>query len=213
MEDFKEFVLAIARILLGLIVLIGGLLVLDIIVYISSTSATSSEVVTAAFDDGYSEGYAQTYDVSYQEAHEKAYDKGYEKGYEIGLMSYSKEAVPTRVELHNPTYQELREFLALDKTDSKQFIKGEYVCFDFAAELNNNAEASGIRAAYVRIRAKEWGHAIVAFETTDRGLIFIDPQSDRSVDLVIGKPYQWDWIGAVRPEHYDDPIVEIQIIW
>ena len=65
--------------------------------------------------------------------------------------------------------QELIELLALDQTGSGPYISGEYVCFDFAAELNNNAEANGIRAAYVHIRFETWGHAIVAFEMVARG--------------------------------------------
>jgi hypothetical protein len=107
----------------------------------------------------------------------------------------------------------MKEFLAHDMTDSNPFIRGEYVCFDFSAELNNNAEANGIRAAYVRIRAKEWGHAVVAFETVDRGLVFVEPQSDEDVSLVTGEPYPWQQVGANRPMNYDDAVVEIQIIW
>ena len=213
MSGLREFSIAIARIALGMVVLIGCLIFLDIFVYISATGSTFSEKVAAAFTDGYDKGYVQTYEAGYQKAYAATYNKGYDKGYEIGLASGSKSEVATRVELSNPTYKQLREFLTGDKTDSNPFIKDEYVCFDFAAELNNNAETNGIRAAYVRIRSKEWGHAVVAFETVDRGLVFIEPQSDRDVDLVIGKPYPWQSVGANRPTDYDDVIVEIQIIW
>jgi len=213
MSGLKEISIAIARIILGIVVLVEGLIVLDLIVYIGATGSTFTEKVMAAFDDGYSKGYVQTYDVGYQEAYGEAYDKGFGKGFEVGQETGSKEGVATRVELHNPTYSELQEFLARDKTDSNEFITGEYVCFDFAAELNNNAEANGIRAAYVRIRSKEWAHAVVVFETVDMGLVFIEPQSDRNVELVIGKPYPWWQVGAHSPMGYNDAIVGIQIIW
>ena len=213
MAGLIEFGIAIARVVLGIIVLIGSIIILDLIIYLHFTGSTFSEKVTAAYEYDYDKGYAQTYEVGYQEAYGGAYDKGYDKGYEIGLGISSKEGAATRVELHNPTYRELKEFLARDKTDSNPFIRGEYVCFDFAADVNNNAEANGIRAAYVRIRSKEWGHAVVAFETVDKGLIFIEPQSDNDVELVIGKPYPWQWVGAIRPSNYYDPIDEIQIIW
>ena len=209
MSGLKEIGIAIARIVLGMVVLIEGLIALVFIAYTS----TISDKIEAAYEDSYDNGYAQTYDVGYQEAYGEAYDKGYDKGYEIGLETGSKAGVATRVELYNPTHKEMREFLARDKTDSNPFVIGEYVCSDFAAQLNNNAEADGIRVAYVRIRSKEWGHAVVAFETADRGLIFIDPQSDRAVELVIGEPYPWYLVGAVSPTSYYDPIVEIQIIW
>ena len=213
MYDFEELIVAIGRVVLGVVVLMGGLVALDLVVYLSVTSSTFGENVAAAYDGGYDQGYDQTYEAGYQEGHSEAYEKGYDKGYEIGLGSGSKEVMASRVGLHNPTYKEMIEFLGQDKTDSNPFIRGEYVCFDFAAELNNNAEANGIRAAYVRIRAKEWGHAVVAFETADRGLVFIEPQSDKDVNLVMGEPYPWQQVGASRPANYDDAIVEIQVIW
>ena len=119
----------------------------------------------------------------------------------------------TRIELRNPTHKELREFLARDETDSKRYVAGEYVSFDFAVELNNNAEANGIRAAYVAIFSKEWGHGMVAFETIDKGLIFIEAQSDKEAKLVVGEPYPWYSLVAFSPLGYFNPIVEIQIIW
>ena len=213
MGGLREFGIAIARIILGIVVVVEGIIVLDIIIYIGATGGTFSKEIVAAYDDGYDQGYAQTYNGGYQEAYSEAYNKGYDKGYEIGLEIAPKEEVATRVELRNPTDEELREFLAHDKTDSNLFIEGEYVCFDFAAELNNNAEANGIRAAYVRIRFKEWAHAVVAFETVDRGLIFIEPQSDKEVELVVGKPYPWQWAVTGRLTDYSETIVEIQIIW
>jgi len=213
MSELKEIAIAIARIVLGMVVLIEGLTALVFITYTSSIGGIYSDKIAAAYEDRYDNGYTQTYDVGYQEAYSEAHDKGYDKGYEIGLGTGSTEGVSTRVELYNPTYKEMREFLASDETDSRSFVTGEFVCSDFAAQLNNNAEANGIRAAYVRIRSKEWGHAVVAFETVDRGLIFIEPQSDRQVKLVIGESFPWYLVGAISPIGYHDPVVEIQIMW
>jgi len=214
MSELKEIAIAIARIVLGMVVLIEGLTALVFINYTTTTGSTYSDKIAAAYADSYDNGYAQTYDVGYQEAYYgEAYDKGYDKGYEIGLEADSKGGVATRVELRNPTHKEMREFLARDETDSNPYVVGEYNCVDFSAQLSNNAEANGIRVAYVRIRAKEWGHVLVAFETVDRGLIFIEPQSDREVELVIGEPFPWYLVGAISPLTSHDPITEIQIIW
>ena len=213
MSGLKEIGIALARIILGMVILIEGLMVVDLIVYISSTGNTYSKKIATAYEDSYDNGYAQTYDFGYQEAYGDAHDKGYDKGYEIGLETGSKEGVATRVKLSNPTHKEMREFLARDNTDANPYVIGEYNCSDFAAQLNNNAEANGIRVAYVRIRGKKWGHALVAFETVERGLIFIEPQSDRKAELVIGEPFPWYSVGAISPLGYYDPIVEIQIIW
>ena len=214
MSELKEIAIAIARIILGMIVLIQCLVALVFIQYISAIGGIYSDEIAAAYADSYGSGYAQTYDVAYQEAYSEAYGRGYNKGYEIGLETGSNEVVATRrVELSDPTHKEMREFLASDKTDSNPLISGEYVCSDFAAQVNSNAEAGGIRAAYVRIRSKEWGHAVVAFETVDRGLIFIEPQSDKEAELVIGEPFPWYSVGAISPLTSYDPITEIQIIW
>ena len=213
MSELKEIAIAIARIVLGMVVLIEGLTVVIFIQNISGTGGIYSDKIAAAYEDSYDNGYAQTYDVGYQEAYGEAYDTGYDKGDEIGLETGSKEGTARIIELSNPIHKEMREFLARDKTDSKPYIKSEYVCNAFAAQLDNNAEADGIRAAYVRIRSENWWHAVVAFETLDKGLIFIEPQSDRVVKLVIGEPFPWHLVGKANPLGYRDPIVEIQIIW
>jgi len=160
------------------------------------------------YDEQYEVGYAEQYEVGYNAHYTKAYDEGYESGLEIGY----EQGLDTRVGLHNPTYRELLNFLRRDKTNSKPYIKGEYVCADFAADVNNNAELEGIRAAYVSLSFPLEGHAIVAFETTDKGLIFIEPQSDRVAKLVIGQSY-WQSVGSSQARDYDDTVVEIQIIW
>ncbi|MFH2112302.1 MAG: hypothetical protein ABIJ47_13705 [Candidatus Bathyarchaeota archaeon] len=60
------------------------------------------------------------------------------------------------------------------------------ICADFAETLHNNAERAGFRCAYVSIKlsgysdpynysiSSDTGHALVAFNTTDKGLIYID---------------------------------------
>ncbi len=213
MRILREIGFALAKITLGTIILIEVVAAVTLLDYTSVTARVYDDKIAAAYGDGYDDGNDQTYDIGYQQAYGRAYDKGYDKGYEIKLQPDSKQGVAIRIELGNPTYKEMREFLASDQTDANSFISGEYVCSDFSAQLNNNAEASGIRVAYVRIRSEEWGHAVVAFETVDRGLIFIEPQSDKGVRLIIGEPFPWSSVGAISPLTSFDPITEIQIIW
>jgi len=176
----REFGVAIARIVLGMVVLIGGLVVLDILVYLSATGNTFGERVAAAYQDSYTQGYAKTYEVAYQEAHGAAYDKGYDKGYEIGLLgSDSRKEVASRVDLRNPTYKEMRDFLASDEIDSNSFIRGEYVCSDFAADLNHNAEVKGIRVAYVRIALKNGGMPWLPLRQWTGDLFLLSPSQIR----------------------------------
>jgi hypothetical protein len=74
----------------------------------------------------------------------------------------------------NPTWAQLVGFLLNDKTDQKAYVPGVYMCGDFARDVHNNAERAGIRAAYVAIEFSSGYHALNAFKTTDRGLVFID---------------------------------------
>jgi len=79
----------------------------------------------------------------------------------------------------DPTYAELVAFIVADSTDTNAYLEGgprDYVCSDFAEDVHNNAEAAGIRAAWVSIdfEGNDEGHACNAFETTDRGLVYID---------------------------------------
>ena len=93
----------------------------------------------------------------------------------------------------NPTWQQLKNFLLSDKTDQNQYIPGSYMCADFAKEIHDNAEAAGIRAAFVGVffKGEIDDHALNAFETTDKGLVYIDcGDVDTIVYIEEGKEYQ-----------------------
>lgn len=76
----------------------------------------------------------------------------------------------------NVSFAELKSFISQDRTDDEIYMPGVRVCGDFAEMLHNNAEAKKIRASWVAIHweNKIVGHAINAFQTTDKGLIYID---------------------------------------
>jgi len=90
--------------------------------------------------------------------------------------------------LVDPTYSELIVFLFVDETNQQLFIKGSYVCSDFARDLMVNASRFNIRSAYVEVfyGGLGPGHAMVAFNTSDQRVVFVEPQSDDIVDLSIG---------------------------
>jgi len=87
----------------------------------------------------------------------------------------------------NPTYAELVAFLEEDDTDEHLYVppstyRGNlkilipYDCADFAEEVHNNAENAGIRAGFVSVSFQGGGeeHALNVFETSDKGLVFVD---------------------------------------
>ena len=78
-------------------------------------------------------------------------------------------------EARDPTWGQLREFVLDDDTDCHRYVAGAFVCTDFAAMLHDRVEAAGMRAAYVSVDfLGQPGHALNAFQTTDRGLVYID---------------------------------------
>lgn len=91
------------------------------------------------------------------------------------------------------TYQQLLDFLRADKTDEHPYTR-TYVCSDFSKALHDSAEAHGIRAGWVGV--KSCNHAFNVFNTTDRGLIYIDDTGvpggstyqDKLVNCVSGQP-------------------------
>jgi hypothetical protein len=76
----------------------------------------------------------------------------------------------------------LKDFIASDNTDSYIYDLNYFPCGAFAEMLHNHAEVSGIRAAWVALDLveKTTGHALNAFETTDRGLVYVDCVGDTS---------------------------------
>lgn len=120
--------------------------------------------------------------------------------------------------LRDPSYREMNDFLAEDMTSERDYVIGEYTCVDFTAAVKANAAKQGIRCAYVVIEYRGGsGHAVVAFHTTDRGLVFVEPQFDWEVDPEIGRRYHECVIPA--PGHYmaepdyDDTIARIITVW
>jgi len=128
----------------------------------------------------------------------------------------------------NPTWAELLDFLLEDKTDENDYVPDVYMCGDYARDVHNNAERAGIRAAYVAIEFPSSYHALNAFKTTDKGLVFIDctgleawesgpSNRDKTVDVELGKRYvpkslfpesgwsvKWENMGTV---------LDVQIYW
>jgi len=133
-------------------------------------------------------------------------------------VNYAKLTTGYGYVLRDPSYQEMKDFLKQDETSEQEYLRNEYICVDFAANVKANAAREGIRCAYVVIEyLGTTGHAIVAFDTTDRGLVYIEPQFDWDVEPEIGRRYYECVVPPpgqymTEPE-YDDMIARIVVIW
>ena len=149
----------------------------------SEVTSLENEVVES-FNLGYSEGEAEGYQVGYDEG----YVQGVEDGPESGWY------------LRDPTYDEAIAFINSDKTDENEYTQ-DYVCYDFTADFDSNAFQVGYRCGFVYIEFTDSAHSIACFNTTDHGLIYVEPQNDEIVDVAVGQIY----LGHV--------IVKMGIIW
>jgi len=123
-----------------------------------------------------------------------------------------------KYDLHDPTYSEVIDFLNKDKTNSNTYNPSSYTCAYFSKDVNNNAESKGVRCAYVELSYPSIGHAIVAFETTDKGLVYFEPQHDVRASVEVGKKFysclaQLPGYLPWEAPDYDDTIQEIKRFW
>jgi len=129
-----------------------------------------------------------------------------QKQYELNQKEYDLDKTNNTVEklnsgdrylLHDPAYYEARNFIRSDKTNTRTYDEDTFNCAHYAQEVNNNAEKEGLRCAHVTVNLSEGApHALIAFNTTDRGIIYFEPQSDEKVNLEVGKDY---WADCVVP--------------
>ncbi len=133
-------------------------------------------------------------------------------------VNYDRLTIGYGYVLSDPTYEMMAAFLENDPTSDREYHIEDYNCTDFSADVKASAAMLGMRCAYVNIYFPNGsGHAIVAFDTTDRGLVFIEPQTNEEVNLRAGRSYNASIIprpGYYYPEpDYDDTVVRFSVIW
>ncbi|MDR2203893.1 MAG: hypothetical protein LBE76_06320 [Nitrososphaerota archaeon] len=136
-----------------------------------------------------------------------AYDRGYSDGYTAGAIA----GVGSGYTIRDPTYAELLAFIAADQTDKNTYDADTYNCYDYTKDVCDNAFKQGYRVGFVYIYFRESAHALVCFNTVDQGLVYVEPQYDEIVNVVVGLNY-WTNVSGVKSS-FDDTIVRFGIIW
>ena len=185
-------------------IIIAALIGIGFVTSIIITDNLSNQVV-ATHEYGFEEGRTQGYDAGFREGSGAGYQEGSKIGYEMSQDKDISDEETGFYFTYNPTYDELQAILAESNKTT-------------AMEINNFAEANGIRTAYVRCQIARkstertvYVYNIVAFETVDRGFIFIRPRSHEEVKVEVGKSYS-ELNGFPTPP-YDDTITKITIFW
>ncbi|MFC1932455.1 hypothetical protein ACFLXU_02335 [Chloroflexota bacterium] len=194
-----------------------GLLITILVISVLILSGLGASIVItrslinrldAVSERGFEEGYAQGYVGGLWQGGEVGYQEGSKIGYEEGSMghySHSSDYGTGFYFIYNPTCDEVQEILAEDETDS---VVGIHDC----------ARANGVRVAYVRCQIARqaakgmvYVYHLVAFETVDKGLIIVEPWSNREVEVEVGKSYSVLNDFLVPP--YDDTITKVTMVW
>jgi regulatory protein YycH of two-component signal transduction system YycFG len=119
-----------------------------------------------------------------------------------------------KTELKDPTYNQVLSFIINDTTNENTYHDTDYNCVHFSTDVNNNAEEQDIRCAYVElILNNNYPHAIVAFNTTDKGLIFFEPQLDEIAQIEIGKDYWQDCLENSTSHGSGNIILDYILYW
>ena len=179
-------------------IIIAALIGVGFITSVIITNNLSNQIA-ANRERGLEEGRTQGYETGFHQGNKSGYQEGSKIKYERSQDKDISDLGEGFYFTHNPTNDELQAILAeSNKTTSK--------------EINNFTEANGIRTAYVRVGIAAGGsYNIVAFETVDRGFIFIRPRSHEEIEVEVGKSYS-ELNGFPTPP-YDDTITKITIVW
>lgn len=162
------------------------------------------------YNGGLFEGNQTGYAIGHLSGNSSGYLAGRQSGFSDGYLQGVKDGAGRGYNIRDPTYQEMVNFVEADQTDKNNYTSN-YTCTNFASDFINHAFKIGIECGYVEINFPTSGHSIVCFNTTDHGLVFIEPQHDKIVALTVGQSYS-STNGFVLPS-YDDTIVKYVVVW
>lgn len=108
------------------------------------------------------------------------------------------------------SWAEISNFLNNDPTNLNTYDLNAYNCIDYAIDVVENAHLQGIKANIIAVDfvGQEDGHAFVEFDTSDAGVIYIEPQGDvQYYNVVVGNTLCDAWgeaecMGVIEAIHH-----------
>lgn len=162
------------------------------------------------YEEGEQDGYSRGYLAGFSYGNSTGYNAGYESGYEDGYVQGVVDGAGRGYTMRDPTYSEALRFMWMDQTDKHMYMEN-YTCLNFAADFKGNALEAGYKCGFVYLKFPEGAHALVCFNTTDRGIVFIEPQFDAIMRVEVGIRY-WVDNGFLCLD-CNDIIIDFVIIW
>lgn len=127
----------------------------------------------------------------------------------VGAVLYVVPTLKASFKLVDPSYQEMLTFIANESVFGKG--KTEDSIFDSTSDFVNDAFNVGYRCGTVLIGCQDGTYSVAVFNTTDRGLFFVDASANTVIKLVIGQCYSET--NKLAKPNYDDTVLSYTIIW
>jgi hypothetical protein len=90
---------------------------------------------------------------------------------------------------YTPTFKEVKDILK-NYEDNENYDDDYYNCVDYSQSLIKEFKENRIYSCMVNLYFKDGGHALVAVETSDKGVIYIEPQGEEIIyNLNEGQDY------------------------
>lgn len=169
--------------------LTGSLIVIVIAGFFSLIYAIYNDGYAYGFEAGYSQGYSTSYTQQGETAYNEANIESEFSYNEDTIGNQTIASSSQTIELRNPTFDQVRDFISQELTNKNKWARNNYECRHFATGVCNNARDAGLNCAFVLLCYENEQHAIVAFDTIDKGLIYIEPQTDMVVHPEVGGRY------------------------
>jgi hypothetical protein len=108
---------------------------------------------------------------------------------EVSYLSSRLEELKGQKGLVNPSYAELVRFVAEDLTDTLVYTD-YFTCVDFANTFVKNFRNRGYYSCVAYVEFEKSAHDLVAVNTTDKGILYVEPQNDAIIySLKVGDNY------------------------
>ncbi|MFC1968835.1 hypothetical protein ACFLVX_05585 [Chloroflexota bacterium] len=200
-------------------ILLAGLLVIS--------GCTSEAELQTSYDAGHKDGYdvghasGLTESQKHVDALEASLTQAESRGETLrhDLEQTTQELTEIREGhiLHNPTHTELLDFLEYIRTQGmgQGITSREMLWIDSAqpaAGIDRMAQERGIRCALVIIRLSKMPWFLVAFDTTDKGRVYVDASNVSLVELRKEMKYFSD-NSLPTVTAIDDRVIDIILSW
>jgi len=108
---------------------------------------------------------------------------------EVSYLSSKLEELKKQKGLVNPSYSELVSFVAEDLTDTLVYTD-YFTCVDFSNTFVKNFRNKGYYSCVAYVEFEKGAHDFVAVNTTDMGILYVEPQNDAIIySLSVGDDY------------------------